>query len=115
MLRSRETRRSSAFTNPAALFLPPRQLYGIVHDGGGRNAIEMEQLEDADAQDADDFAIERADRPSGKGGDDMVERRLPAQRPRRDFSGKGTIALVFVRLPRAMERRRNVRTPGVHV
>ena len=44
--------RSTAFTNPAALvFLRrPRQVHRIVHDGCGRDAIEVQKLEEAEAE-----------------------------------------------------------------
>src|SRR5919198_4288511 len=55
----------------------------------------MEKLEERQPKDFDDFWIETVDRATRVGGNQVIERRLPPDSARCNFSGQRTIAFVF--------------------
>jgi len=71
-----------------------RQAYRIIHDGGGRDAIEMQQLKETQAKDGEDLRIELAQWTCGEDFDEVVEASLPAERPGDDGGGQSAVAVV---------------------
>ena len=81
-------------TRCARLACSSRQDSRIVNDGGGRNAIEMEQLKETQAEDGEDLRVDLREWPFGKVLDEMVEGALPARRAGDDGGGERAIAVV---------------------
>ena len=112
--RSRSVARSTALTNPAALGLSciSRQVDGVVDDGGGRHAIEMQELVEAEAQDVKNLAVDRGERAPREMFDEDVEAALPAQRPGDDLRGECAVAFVGQLPTTRRERRGKVDRPS---
>ena len=89
-----------------------RHLHGVVDRGRRRHPIEMEQLKQRQPEDVDDFAVQHLDRTAGVGGDEDVERALPAQRSGGDLAGKRAVAFVLEVGSGADESRGQVRAAG---
>ena len=101
-------------TTGAALSRPSRQLHGIINDGRGRYAGEIEQLVRAQPQDLEHLRIEPIDRALREMRNDMVERGLPALDACRDFGCERPVALVLQSGARVCDRRRQIGAPGGH-
>ena len=87
---------------------------GVVDDGGGRDAIEMEQLVRRQPQDVEDVGVERADGPAARPRDRMVERRAPPQRAECNLCGERLVALVSEAPAAVFERGREIGVPRMH-
>src|SRR5262245_33908770 len=71
-----------------------RQAHRVVDDGGGRNAIEMEQLKETQSEDREDLRVDLRQWPFGEVRDKVVEGPLPAQRARDDGGSERAVAVV---------------------
>jgi len=81
-------------TAGARLSRRSRQVYGIVDGGGGRYAIEVEDLIEAEAEDRDHLGIELAETTSGEMLDQVVKAALPSQRAGHNFRRERPVAIV---------------------
>src|SRR5712691_4274215 len=81
---------------------PPGQIDGIVYDGGGRHAREMQQLICAEPQDLDDFRVEPGDGAPRELDDQVVESCAPALDAAGDFRGERAVAIVVQAPARAI-------------
>src|SRR5688500_17180490 len=81
-----------------------RQVHGIVHDRRRRNAVEMKQLIEAEADDQQDVGVEPGNRPAGEMLDEVVEAPLPPQRAGHDVRRERAIAVVGEACPRLNKR-----------
>src|SRR5260221_8892449 len=75
----------------------PRELDGVVDDRGGGDPVEVQQLEETDAQDGEHFGVEAGGRPAPEGLDDVIEGGPPPKRAGRGLPRERAIA--FVREP----------------
>jgi hypothetical protein len=78
----------------ASFSRPLRQVDGIVHNRGRRDAGEVKQLIAAEAKDLDDFRIEAIDRALGKLDDQVIQGGPPALDAAGDLGGERPIAVV---------------------
>jgi hypothetical protein len=78
----------------AGLLHHPRQVHGIVNDGGGRDPIEVQELVEAEAKDREDARIQFREGALREMLDEVIEGALPSERAGDDGRRERAVAVV---------------------
>ena len=105
-----ERRAKHGIYEPRSALLPgaPGHIHRIVHDRRSRDAIEMEQLVEAESKNRQDVGVDLRQWPIGKVRGEKIEAPLPPQGAGQNLCSEGAVPFIGELRTRLDESRRKV-------